>query len=76
MSAATYAATLGTAYVVGLAMIGALAVYLLDRVTARRHRPIRRLPDPYAEAQALAARRRAEQPRVPVNAGRGGAPWW
>ncbi|BCJ38769.1 hypothetical protein Athai_62720 [Actinocatenispora thailandica] len=58
MDAATYAALLGTVLVLGAATLAGLAIYLLDRLTTRRHRPAPRLPDPYAEARALAARRR------------------
>ncbi|BCJ38352.1 hypothetical protein Athai_58550 [Actinocatenispora thailandica] len=92
MDAATYAAAICAAFLVGVLALGALAVYLLDRATSRRGRAtsrrgressrrgraVGRLRDPYAEAQALAARRRAGhvgRARVPVVAGRGGSPW-
>lgn len=78
MNAITYAAVLGTAFVVGAAAIAILAAYLIDRQAsrlrrARRHRSAVALRDPYDEAQALAAHRRE---RVPAHAsGRGGASW-
>ena len=72
MDAATYAAALCATFLIGAVALGALLVCLLDRATTtRRDRPAQRPRDPYAEAQALAARRRAEggdigRARVPV----------
>ncbi|GIL31741.1 hypothetical protein [Actinocatenispora comari] len=77
MDAATYAAAMCAAFLVGVAALGTLAVYLLDRAANRRDRAAQRPRDraaqrprdPYADAQALAARRRAEhlgRARVPV----------
>jgi|GEM_PF-4584986 len=58
MTTALYAAVLGAAFVVGLAVLAALCIYLLDRAGRRRRRPSPRPRDPYTDAQALAARRR------------------
>jgi hypothetical protein len=58
MSAATYAAAMCAAFLVGVTALGALAIYLLDRVMTRRDRCAESPRDPYADAQALAARRR------------------
>jgi hypothetical protein len=80
MNAATYAAIMGVAFTVGWAALAALAIYLIERTPTRPYRPAERPRDPYAEAQALAARRHAEhvgrvpEPfgRLPVAAIRGG----
>ncbi|BCJ37521.1 hypothetical protein Athai_50240 [Actinocatenispora thailandica] len=73
MNAITYAAVLGTAFVVGAAAVTIVAAYLIDRQAGRRRRSATTLRDPYQQAQELAARRRE---RVPAHAaGRGGAPW-
>ncbi|BCJ39298.1 hypothetical protein Athai_68010 [Actinocatenispora thailandica] len=69
MNATLYAATLGTALVVGLAALAGLTIYLLDRATSRRSAVVAR--DPYAQASALAAQRR---PPAGRSAG-GGEPW-
>jgi hypothetical protein len=58
MSAATYAATMCAAFLVGVTALGALVIYLLDRVTTRRDRLAESPRDPNADAQAFAARRR------------------
>jgi hypothetical protein len=94
MDAATYAAAMCAAFLVGVAALGTLAVYLLDRAANRRDRAAQRPRDraaqrprdraaqrprdPYADAQALAARRRAEhlgRARVPVAARSAVATW-
>lgn len=86
MDAATYAAAMCAAFLVGVAALGTLAVYLLDRAANRRDRAAQRPRDraaqrprdPYADAQALAARRRAGhlgRARVPVAARSAVATW-
>jgi hypothetical protein len=86
MDAATYAAAMCAAFLVGVAALGTLAVYLLDRAANRRDRAAQRPRDraaqrprdPYADAQALAARRTAEhlgRARVPAAARSGVATW-
>jgi hypothetical protein len=78
MDAATYAAAMCAAFLVGVAALGTLAVYLLDRAANRRDRAAQRPRDPYADAQTLAARRTAEhrgRARVPAAARSGVATW-
>ena len=62
---------LGSGFVLGLAGLGLLAIYLVDRITSRRSRPAPRPRDPYTEAQQLAARRIVG--RATVSAKPGGA---
>ena len=64
MTAPTYAGLLGIGFVLALGVLAGAIVYLVDRRYARRHAPARHPLDPYAEACALAARRRPDSVRV------------
>jgi hypothetical protein len=74
----TYAAAMCAAFLLGVAALGAVLIYLLDRLIVSRESPAQRPHDPYTQAQARAARRRAEHighARVPVGPDRGSTPW-
>jgi uncharacterized iron-regulated membrane protein len=74
----TYAAAMCAAFLLGVVVLGAVLIYLLDRLIVGRESPAERPRDPYAQAQALAARRHAQhigRARVPVGADQAGTPW-